>query len=107
MPTGLQRLQCTTWLHSPGPNLRLCCGYLLLSPSPPSPTPTTCAHVWVRAGPDAGGFGGSGPSSTGGQPGTALLDWADKTLGQGLSHVTKSVKTLLAGGWERNWLAAG
>ena len=28
---------------------------------------------------------------------TNLLDWADKTFGQGLSHVTKSVKTLLAG----------
>mmetsp|Transcript_4480 Transcript_4480/g.12207 ORF Transcript_4480/g.12207 Transcript_4480/m.12207 type:complete len:674 (+) Transcript_4480:138-2159(+) len=27
----------------------------------------------------------------------ALFDWADKTLGQGLSHVTKSVKTLLSG----------
>ncbi|GFH10184.1 SM/Sec1-family protein, partial [Haematococcus lacustris] len=41
-----------------------------------------------------------GQSSTGGlssaQGGAALLDWADKTFGQGLSHVTKSVKTLLA-----------
>mmetsp|Transcript_36225 Transcript_36225/g.80602 ORF Transcript_36225/g.80602 Transcript_36225/m.80602 type:complete len:637 (+) Transcript_36225:105-2015(+) len=26
-----------------------------------------------------------------------LLDWADKAFGQGLSHVTKSVKTLLSG----------
>ncbi|GAX85116.1 hypothetical protein CEUSTIGMA_g12536.t1 [Chlamydomonas eustigma] len=28
---------------------------------------------------------------------TNLLDWADKTFGQGLSHVTKSMKTLLSG----------
>jgi len=36
----------------------------------------------------------SNPSQTGQ---AALFDWADKTLGQGLSHVTKSVKTLLSG----------
>lgn len=36
----------------------------------------------------------SNPTQTGQ---AALFDWADKTLGQGLSHVTKSVKTLLSG----------
>jgi hypothetical protein len=35
--------------------------------------------------------------ATGGSSQGALFDWADKTLGQGLSHVTKSVKTLLSG----------
>jgi hypothetical protein len=30
--------------------------------------------------------------------GGALLDWADKTLGSGLGHVTRAAKNLLAGG---------
>jgi hypothetical protein len=50
--------------------------------------------------------GGGGPPSTGagavgasGVPGqSALLDWADKALGQGLSTVTRGVKALLSGG---------
>ncbi|KAF5837210.1 Sec1-like protein [Dunaliella salina] len=50
----------------------------------------------------AGGVGGSHEALAGlagNQPTgqAALFDWADKTLGQGLSHVTKSVKTLLSG----------
>lgn len=39
----------------------------------------------------------SAGAGAGGQAGGALLDWADKTLGQGLSHVTKSIKTLVSG----------
>lgn len=30
-----------------------------------------------------------------------LLDWADKTLGQGLSSVTKGMKSLLSGGYAK------
>ena len=45
----------------------------------------------------AGGGGGGGGDSSGLMSQTNLLDWADKTFGQGLSHVTKSMKTLLSG----------
>ena len=44
-----------------------------------------------------GGAGGGGDALSALTSQTNLLDWADKTFGQGLSHVTKSVKTLLSG----------
>jgi hypothetical protein len=48
-----------------------------------------------------GGLGGAGGSAAnlagGGGEGGALLGWADKAIGQGLSSVTKSVRSLLSG----------
>jgi hypothetical protein len=46
-----------------------------------------------RAGAEALGHGPGGPAASQGN----LLDWADKTFGQGLSQVAKGVKTLLSG----------
>uniref|UniRef100_A0A7S0RXY2 SM/Sec1-family protein n=1 Tax=Chlamydomonas leiostraca TaxID=1034604 RepID=A0A7S0RXY2_9CHLO len=48
-------------------------------------------------GPESAPGGGMGGSGAAAQSSGALLDWADKTLGQGLSHVTKSIKTLVSG----------
>jgi hypothetical protein len=45
----------------------------------------------------ADGLSSLGGGGAGAGGGAALLDWADKAFGQGLSHVTKSVKTLLSG----------
>ncbi|PNH04798.1 SEC1 family transport protein SLY1 [Tetrabaena socialis] len=51
----------------------------------------------------SGGKGGGGAEAMGHHAGapaasqTNLLDWADKTFGQGLSQVAKGVKTLLSG----------
>ena len=44
-----------------------------------------------------GGAGGGGPSTSGKDPGGNLLDWADKLYGQGVSAVTKGVKSLMSG----------
>lgn len=46
----------------------------------------------AKSAPAEGGGGFAGLSSQ-----SNLLDWADKTFGQGISNVTKSVKSLLSG----------
>jgi hypothetical protein len=51
----------------------------------------------AKASGGQGGGGGDGGALSALTSQAHLLDWADKTFGQGISQVTKSVKTLLGG----------